>query len=95
MWGAQVSRARIPWNQGHVQVCVARSSVLEDSVRQFARLRSLDLRKTFRFKFQGEPGIDAGGVARCVGVGWEGGVLDEPDRPLVCDALDAGSGLQW
>lgn len=61
----QVSRARVPWGRGHVQVCVERSSVLRDSVQQIASLQMEDLRKTFRFKFRGEPGVDAGGLARC------------------------------
>lgn len=49
-----------------MSIRMRRSALLADSVRQFARLSATDLRKTFRFTFVGEPGLDAGGLTRCV-----------------------------
>ena len=41
-----------------------RSHLLEDATNRFMKLQSSDFRKIFRFSFEGEPALDAGGVAR-------------------------------
>jgi len=43
---------------------ISRSNILEDSSRRFQELKAEDMRRTFRFQFEGEEGIDAGGVSR-------------------------------
>jgi hypothetical protein len=53
-----------PWDEGHVKICVRRNQLLNDSVDAVMSLGRDDLRKRWRIEFLGEPGIDAGGVAR-------------------------------
>jgi len=43
---------------------VRREHLLEDTYAQMSRMSPRDMRKVFRFSFQGEPGLDAGGVTR-------------------------------
>ena len=38
--------------------------MLEDSMAAMESVRSESMRQRFRFEFLGEPGVDAGGVAR-------------------------------
>jgi hypothetical protein len=52
------------WEDGHIKVAVRRSMLLQDSVDAVMSLGRDDLRKRWRIEFLGEPGIDAGGVAR-------------------------------
>ena len=52
------------WEDGHIKVAVRRSLLLQDSVDAVMSLGRDDLRKRWRIEFLGEPGIDAGGVAR-------------------------------
>merc|ERR1719502_785778 len=54
----------VPWEQGHVKIEIRRQSMLEDSLNAFQKLRGQDFHKIFRFKFVGEEGLDAGGLAR-------------------------------
>ena len=53
-----------PWEDGHIKLVVRRQSLLYDSVDAIMSLGRDDLRKRWRFEFLGEPGIDAGGLAR-------------------------------
>lgn len=52
------------WEDGHIQIVVRRRHLLLDSVDAVMSLGRDDLRKRWRIEFLGEPGIDAGGVAR-------------------------------
>jgi len=49
---------------GHVCIKVRRNHLLEDSMQAVMSLGRSDLRKIWRFDFLGEPGKDAGGLAR-------------------------------
>jgi hypothetical protein len=60
----EVSRLQIPWQEGHIRINVRRANLLVDAMEAFESVKREDLRKTFRFEFMGEPGIDAGGVSR-------------------------------
>lgn len=60
----QIEQLQVPWEDGHIRVHVRRNNLLMDSMEAIESIRKEDLRKTFRFEFQNEPGVDAGGVAR-------------------------------
>mmetsp|Transcript_32698 Transcript_32698/g.33343 ORF Transcript_32698/g.33343 Transcript_32698/m.33343 type:complete len:690 (+) Transcript_32698:225-2294(+) len=60
----QFSAIRVPWEEGHIKIKVRRGCVLQDSMEAMESIDVTDMRKTFRFEFIGEPGLDAGGVAR-------------------------------
>lgn len=60
----EMDRLRVPWEQGHQRIEVRRDYLLGDSVQAIMRLTPAQMRQTFRFSFAGEPGLDAGGVAR-------------------------------
>lgn len=60
----QFSAIRIPWEEGHIKIKVRRASILQDAVDAIESLDATDMKKIFRFEFIGEPGLDAGGVAR-------------------------------
>ena len=49
---------------GHCRLEVTRAEVFEDSYRQVVKMRPKDMRKRLMVKFQGEEGLDYGGVAR-------------------------------
>jgi len=57
-------KLRTPWEDEHSFIFVRRSHLMEDSVKSIMMLKTDQLRNMFRFEFIGEPGIDAGGVAR-------------------------------
>jgi hypothetical protein len=57
-------RLRVPWNEGHVELAVRRESLLRDSVYGVMSLTRKDFRKSWRFEFIGECGVDAGGLSR-------------------------------
>jgi len=61
---AEMNKIRIPWESGHVKIVVHRSNILEDSFNRVYNLSALDMQKYFRYEFVGEPGVDAGGIAR-------------------------------
>lgn len=61
---SQISQLQVPWEEGHIRINVRRSNLLVDAMEAVMSVKKEDLRKTFRFEFQNEPGIDAGGVAR-------------------------------
>ena len=65
-WLQQICRSRlaIDYAQGHMRINVRREYLLADSVDAIMSLTRTDLRKTFRFEFWNEPGIDAGGLTR-------------------------------
>ena len=52
------------WEDGHIKMVIRRQFLLLDSVDAIMSLGRDDLRKRWRIEFLGEPGIDAGGVAR-------------------------------
>jgi len=52
------------WNEGHMRINIRRDFLLDDSMHAVMSLSRKDLRKTWRFEFIGEAGIDAGGLAR-------------------------------
>lgn len=60
----EIQKLQVPWEEGHVRIVVRRTNLLEDAMAAFESVRRENLRKTFRFEFAGEPGIDAGGVSR-------------------------------
>lgn len=60
----QFTAIRVPWEEGHIKLKVRRNSLLQDSMEGMESIQSADMRKMFRFDFIGEPGLDAGGVAR-------------------------------
>jgi len=47
-----------------MKIKVRRSNMMSDAMEALESIDKGDLRKTFRFEFIGEPGLDAGGVAR-------------------------------
>ncbi|CAM9132689.1 unnamed protein product [Chrysoparadoxa australica] len=55
---------RIPWDVEHQHIKVRRSALLEDSMRALMTIKAEQMRQRFRYEFIGEPGVDAGGVAR-------------------------------
>jgi E3 ubiquitin-protein ligase NEDD4 len=61
---SQISQLQVPWEDGHIRINVRRSNLLVDAMEALESVKKEDMRKTFRFEFQNEPGIDAGGVAR-------------------------------
>jgi len=60
----QIAKLQIPWEDGHIKINVRRENLLEDSMEATESITQADMRKIFRFEFIGEPGVDAGGVAR-------------------------------
>lgn len=60
----QFSAIRVPWEEGHMRIKIRRSNIVQDSVDALESIDAIDVRKVFRFEFIGEPGLDAGGVAR-------------------------------
>lgn len=54
----------VPWEEGHMRICVRREHLLVDSIQAVMSLGREDLRKIWRFEFMGEDGIDAGGLAK-------------------------------
>ena len=60
----QVQQLQVPWEEGHIRINVRRSNLLVDAMEAVESVKKEDMRKTFSFEFQNEPGVDAGGVAR-------------------------------
>ena len=58
------SQLTSPWEDGHIKIVVRRAFLLQDSMDAVMSLGRDDMRKRWRIEFLGEPGIDAGGVAR-------------------------------
>jgi hypothetical protein len=54
----------VPWEEGHLRICVRREHLLSDSIKAVMSLGREDMQKIWRFEFMGEPGIDAGGLAK-------------------------------
>uniref|UniRef100_A0A6U3VGG6 HECT-type E3 ubiquitin transferase n=1 Tax=Ditylum brightwellii TaxID=49249 RepID=A0A6U3VGG6_9STRA len=52
------------WNDGHIRLVVRRAHLLQDALHSVMSLGPDAFRKIWRFEFAGEPGIDAGGLAR-------------------------------
>ena len=50
----------IPWQEGHKLITLNRPSILHDSFAQLMQFKPADFRRVWRFKFEGEPGLDAG-----------------------------------
>jgi hypothetical protein len=65
MWfRKETTNLRVPWEQGHQDMLISRDSLLEDAFARVQRLNPTQMKQTWRFSFVGEPGLDAGGVAR-------------------------------
>ena len=60
----QCLKLRTSWEDEHTFIFIRRTHLIEDSVLGIMMLEPHQLRNMFRFEFIGEPGIDAGGVAR-------------------------------
>jgi len=62
----QLNRRRVPWEEGHIDILVARHTILTDSFNLVSALTQQDLRKDFKFVFDGETvgSQDAGGMGR-------------------------------
>ena len=58
------TRMRIKYEEGHMEIVIRRENILQDSLLAFDSIKPANFRQFFRFEFSGEPGIDAGGVAR-------------------------------
>lgn len=54
----------VPWEEGHMRICVRRPTLLHDSIKAVMSLGREEMRKIWRFEFMGEQGIDAGGLAK-------------------------------
>lgn len=52
--------------ESKAEVRVRRGWVFEDSFASVMRLRPEDLKKRLMVRFEGEDGLDYGGVSRCV-----------------------------
>ena len=63
-WSVLSDKMASPWDHGHVTITVRRDHILDDSLNAFQKLPPSDFHKIFRFKFTGEEGLDAGGLAR-------------------------------
>lgn len=61
---AECAKLLTPWETGHVKVVVKRPTCLEDAFNHIHNLPSTDMHRYFRYEFAGEPGLDAGGIAR-------------------------------
>ena len=69
---ARCKKLRVPYETAHHKVPVRRSHLLVDAFDQFEKLRKENLKnqrtnhlhRIWRFQFVGEPGLDAGGLAR-------------------------------
>jgi len=59
-----IGSIKVPYDQGHKVIKVHRERLLRDSFATVMGFSSIDLRKVWRFHFEGEPGRDAGGLAR-------------------------------
>lgn len=60
----EIDKTRVPWDTAHKKIAVRRRMLLEDSTQQLMKMTPQNFREIFRFKFEGEPALDAGGVAR-------------------------------
>ena len=66
----------VPWEEGHVKIVVRRETAARDAVAVASALPIGDFWKTWRFEIDGEPGMDAGGLARECWAMIAAGVLD-------------------
>ena len=55
---------RTPWEEDHTFIFIRRSHLMDDALKSFTMMEPEKLHNMLRFEFIGEPGIDAGGVAR-------------------------------
>jgi len=58
------TRMRTKYEDGHMEIVIRRDQILHDSLTAFESIKPANFKQFFRFEFVGEPGIDAGGVAR-------------------------------
>jgi hypothetical protein len=96
----RLGELRTKWDDGHVRLRIRREKLLEDSFNSFDKLKSEDFLRFFRFEFIGEPGIDAGGVARewfqlvgdaCFNVDF--GLFEYSGVDNVCYQINPNSGI--
>ena len=57
-------RISVDWCEGHIKLKIRRSHLLLDSMSAVLSLSTRDLRKTWKFEFIDEPGLDAMGLTR-------------------------------
>eukprot|EP00940_MAST-03C_sp_MAST-3C-sp2_P000233 g233.t1 len=60
----QMQRRQVDFKRGQIDIVIDREDLLEDSVTQIMKLKGDQLRKQWRVRFNGEKGLDAGGVTR-------------------------------
>jgi hypothetical protein len=58
------SSLRRPWEEGHYQIRVRRSRLLQDSIEAILAIPSTEMNRIFRYEFLGEAGLDAGGLTK-------------------------------
>lgn len=82
-----LDRVRVPWHRGHQEVTIDRQAALESARDAMGNWSANQWRQTVRFRFLGEPAVDAGGVAREF---WAliSHIIFDPDRFLFmpCDS---------
>ncbi|TDH68991.1 hypothetical protein CCR75_000920 [Bremia lactucae] len=60
----EIHRLWLPWESGHAELVIRRDHLLQDSFELVAAMKPYQLRQRWRVVFDGEPGVDAGGVMR-------------------------------
>lgn len=60
------SQHQMKVDQGQCHIAVRRANIFEDSYDAISRLTASDLKRRLMIKFQGEEGLDYGGVSRFV-----------------------------
>lgn len=64
-WFQQMTRRlAISWEDGRIYIRAHRDTLLQESLVAINKLKAKDMRRVFVFRFSGEEGIDAGGLAR-------------------------------
>ena len=61
---SRLAELQRPWADGCIRMDVARDNVLHDSYQQMLACPRRHLHRYMRIQFQGEPGVDAGGLER-------------------------------
>lgn len=65
MWlREQCNKIRVPWHSESMKLIIRRDNFLESSMRYILTYTNQDLHKEFQITFEGEQGMDAGGVLR-------------------------------
>lgn len=59
-----VQRKRVPWNEENKNFTVNREKIVEESLKHMKDFEGRDFHKEFAVMFQGESGLDAGGIVK-------------------------------